>query len=447
MTATPPPRLLRGAALSLLLRVGGAGLGFLFNLLLARLVGADGAGSVFLALSVTGLAALLARLGLDGILVREAAALAAAGRAAEVPALARTALGLIVTAALTLWALLWLAAPWLAGQVFGKPALTPALQLLSATVLPWALSLALSELLRGSQRFIESQVVQTVAASLVSLPLLLLLAGGGELQGALQALVAGQWAALLLAAVFWRRLLRRQAPAGGRSPVSPLALVRTASPLLMFTLLNTLMGTLDTLLLGIWANTADVGVYGIASRLALLTSFILLAANSYVAPHFAAFHQRGDMAGLAQLARRTARLTLAAAAPLLLLFLVFPGLLLSLIGAEFERGAPVLAVLALAQFVNVATGSVSQVLIMTRREQQLRNLALASTVAGALAMLVLIPQFGALGAALGAALGICLQNLLAMLAVYRLHRLRIDAFAGPWLPLRHPVAANHHAKP
>ena len=43
------------------LRLLGAGLGFLFNLLLARFLGAEGAGVYFLAASVTMIAALVGR--------------------------------------------------------------------------------------------------------------------------------------------------------------------------------------------------------------------------------------------------------------------------------------------------------------------------------------------------------------------------------------------------
>ena len=57
----------------------GAGLGFAFNVLLARMLGADGAGIFFLALTVTTIASVFGRIGLDNTLVRFTAGNAGVG--------------------------------------------------------------------------------------------------------------------------------------------------------------------------------------------------------------------------------------------------------------------------------------------------------------------------------------------------------------------------------
>lgn len=419
---------MKGTAVSLLLRVGGAGLGFLFNLLLAKLLGVEGAGMIFLALSIVGLATLIARLGLDSILVREVAALLTAGHWAEIRAIGRTGVGLVSVAALTLTIILWGAAPFLADIVFSKPGLSSPLRGLALAIVPWALSLVLSELLRGGTRFVQSQVIQALAAGAVSLPVLALSGGQGGLDASVLALVAGQFAAFLLALYWWLKLLAEKTGNRFSPPADRMALLRSASPLLGFMLLNTMMGSLDILLLGALGSVADLGIYGIAVRLAMLTSFILLATNSYISPQFAALYHEGNIDGLAALAQRSARLSLLIATPLLLLFLMVPETLLGLIGTDFKSGAPVLTILACAQFINVATGSVGQILIMTRNEKVLRNISFISAAATAFLLITLIPPFGAVGAAVATGTGICMQNIAAMLAVQRLYGIRVDAF-------------------
>lgn len=62
--------LLSGSSVALILKLIGAGLAFTFNVLLARLLGAEGAGVYFLALSVITVAVVFGRLGLDKTVLR-----------------------------------------------------------------------------------------------------------------------------------------------------------------------------------------------------------------------------------------------------------------------------------------------------------------------------------------------------------------------------------------
>ena len=61
--------LLRGGQ-AFALRIVGAVLGFFFNIVLARVLGAQGAGIIYLALTITTIAAILGRIGKDVSLLR-----------------------------------------------------------------------------------------------------------------------------------------------------------------------------------------------------------------------------------------------------------------------------------------------------------------------------------------------------------------------------------------
>ncbi len=58
----------RGTSVALGMKVLAVGLGFGLNVLLARLLGAEGAGVYYLALTVTSIAAVVGRIGLDNAL-------------------------------------------------------------------------------------------------------------------------------------------------------------------------------------------------------------------------------------------------------------------------------------------------------------------------------------------------------------------------------------------
>ncbi|UZJ41942.1 oligosaccharide flippase family protein [Prosthecochloris sp. SCSIO W1101] len=63
-------KVIKGAAVALVLEVLGAGLTFLFNMVLARALGAEGAGIYFLAITVNTIATVFDRMGLDNTLLR-----------------------------------------------------------------------------------------------------------------------------------------------------------------------------------------------------------------------------------------------------------------------------------------------------------------------------------------------------------------------------------------
>ena len=70
---------LSGAALAFVLRAVGAGLAFALNVVIGRLLGAEGAGLYFMALSVVTIGAVITKLGLDNTLLRFIASGASSG--------------------------------------------------------------------------------------------------------------------------------------------------------------------------------------------------------------------------------------------------------------------------------------------------------------------------------------------------------------------------------
>jgi O-antigen/teichoic acid export membrane protein len=115
----------------------------------------------------------------------------------------------------------------------------------------------------------------------------------------------------------------------------------------------------------VWRPASDVALYNVAHRTAFLTTLMLTSVNSIAAPKFAELYHTRDLEALGATARDSARMMVVLALPVLLTFVFVPGFVMGLFGPEFEVGASVLVILALGQFVNVSTGSVGFVLIMT----------------------------------------------------------------------------------
>jgi O-antigen/teichoic acid export membrane protein len=184
-----------------------------------------------------------------------------------------------------------------------------------------------------------------------------------------------------------------------------------------------------TIFLGVWESNENIGIYSAANRTAMLTSFVLVAVNSIAAPKFAALYQEGDIDALGSLARNSTKIMVLLASPALLLFFMLPEWVLAIFGQEFKQGSTVLIILALGQFINVVTGSVGYLLMMSGYERLMRNVLFVCMFISIILNILLIPNYGIIGGALAAALVISIQNLIAMTLVYK----KLKILTLPWI--------------
>ncbi len=422
--------LVGGASRAFLARGLGAALAFGVGVAVTRALGPAGAGIYFLAVTLATIASVLGRLGLDQLLVRRIAAARAAQSHGRLRGVGRAGPMLAATVSTAVSVALFALAPLLEERLFHMQGLATTVRAIAVGVLPLSLVTVYGECLRGFGRTGTSQLVQialppaaTLALLAIALPLL-----GRTPSAAAWAFVGGSALAALVAAATWRRAV---APLSLAKPEgSARELARAAFPFLGVSLLSLALAWISMLALALRGDAAEVGLFAVAYRTATVTSLILVAVNAAAAPRFAEMAAHSDRAALGRGARQAALLTSAFALPLLVAFWVAPGGILSLFGPGFEQGATVLAILATGQFVNVLTGSVGELLMMSGHERVLRA-ALCAAVALSLALhALLVPAIGVVGAALANAITLAALNVSALVLVRR--RLSIDVL--PFMP-------------
>jgi O-antigen/teichoic acid export membrane protein len=161
---------------------------------------------------------------------------------------------------------------------------------------------------------------------------------------------------------------------------------------------------------------------------------VLIAANIIVAPKLAELYQQKNMASLGQVARQAASFMTIMASPILLFFLIFPQWVMGLFGPEFAAGWIYLVIMSFGQLINVWTGSVGFLLIMTGNEKSLLSANLIAALFCTLFSLVLIPLYGGIGAAISVAMPLSIVNLLRVRFVW--HTMGILAITLPTLKKR-----------
>jgi O-antigen/teichoic acid export membrane protein len=418
----------RGASAALLLRVLGAILTFLLNVLVARMFGASGVGVFFLAFTVMSIASVLGRLGLDNTVLRFVASGAALGDWNAVAGVHRKSLLLAGAASIAASAAMAVTAPVLAAQVFEAPELSTALQWFALAVPAVAMSTLYSQALRGLKRSWASMLVSTVSTPGLALLLLLLLGPKGGPAAAARAYTVAATATAIGAWWWWRRVTPQLRSVRGSFDTT--RLLASSVPLLWVASMSLAMNWIATFALGIAGSTEQVGVFNAASRVSFLVSFVLVAVDNISAPKFAALYEAGDRVALASTARYAARLMAFLAVPLLVLCVAFPGAIMSVFGPEFQSSGAILAVLAIAQATNVLSGSVGYLLMMSGHERQVRtsNAIAASTCL--ILSIALAPRFGAFGAAVAVGIALLARNIYETVMVRRYLGIGALLFSG-----------------
>lgn len=419
-----------GAASVFSALVAGAGFSFLFNVLLARMIGASGVGLYFISTTIVDIGATVSRLGMESAVLRFTAIANTQGDQASLAALYRKSLGLAVGAAIIIAIPAWLIVSLigLGGNRAGE--LQAMLPLVVLSFAPVAVRAIQAEFYKGIGAPGIGQLFHS------ALPPILLLIGGTilwyisaiDFQDVVLAYSAVAFAAMIAALAAWSRRMpgiwRQQGTFDTR------LLLRTSLPLLLVSFGYLAMNWTDILVLGSYADPSEVGFYGVARRLTILTTtFVMASVNSVAGPQFATLHAQHNDVALARLARQCTFSMLAATLPVILALLIFPEIVLGFFGPQFEQGAWPLRILALGQLVMIAIGPVETLLIMTGHGQQMRNIIGATAIANVVGNLLLVPLYGAIGAACSTAFCLAAMDVACLLMVR--NKLKITTWGVP----------------
>lgn len=389
---------------------------FAFNVVLARLLGAEGTGMYFLALSITELSTLIARMGMDATVVR----LLAGGRG-RTRAFYHRVLLLVTATGLAMTGVVQMMAPFVCVHLFGEPGLVVPLRIMAMGIAPWALVFIHGSLLQSAGRIALSIFIHYVGAFVIGIPFLLVLAWDGSLTGAALSQVAATLSVLAAGAFVWRRTV-----AGGfeladeeLAPGMWGAAVRASLSLAAIGILFAAGSHADTFLLGALTTMSDVGTFRVAFRIAVLGGAALEAVGTAIAPRMAAHHSRGDLRALEATARAGTALAVAISVPYWLLVLGFPDAVLGLFGSEFTVGSGAMVLLIAGKIVSTVSGPVATLLIMAGHERELRNLTLLVTLGHVALLPFVIPIWGFVGVAAVCCLSSVANNLGATLLIRR----------------------------
>lgn len=417
------------------LRVAGMGFAFLVGVQLARGLGAEGYGVYGLAMSIIALLTVPTEFGLPQLLTREVAAAQATadwGRLRGVLRWASRAV-LLTSLAVGIVVVVWLLAS-------GKGTRSP----LGMTLLAGLVMVPLvacgnlnGAALRGLQHIVKGQLADALIRPLLFslllfvVPSLLLplnppLAMGLGVTSAALALLVSVW------------MLRREMPEAVSIPdvqIDARHWWSSALPMALTEGMRVLQAHVSILLLGVMSTVAMVGLYRVASSVALLVAVPITLLNVVSAPIISRLHAQGDRGRLQRMLAWIALGMSSSSALLATPFLIAGERVIgSVFGAEFSGSNPALLVLCAGVFMNGLFGANAALLNMTGHQRRVTRASLISLIMLALLSPVLIARFDILGAALAGTLALTAWNLLMWRDASRL--LGLDTSFRPLLKNR-----------
>ena len=205
--------------------------------------------------------------------------------------------------------------------------------------------------------------------------------------------------------------------------------LQVASPLLLVQLLNLLQNQSGTLMCGALVDSEAAGLYSAVARVAGVLFLGLQAINTIAAPTIASLYHSGRTAELQRFVKQCAWASFGFGATFAVAMLLGGRTVLGLFGHEFIAGYVPMLVMVAGLAVASAMGPVTQLMLMTGRQWDCIKVFTANVSICLTLGVVIIPEFGVLGAAMTAALA-RIGSSLALLFVAR-QRHGLWCLAGP----------------
>ncbi len=400
-------QLASGASVFLAGRFLGRGVRFLGDIALAHILGPSRLGLFAIGWTLTRIITLVSPMGLDTGVVRFGTRYWESDSESFRGVLLWSLLFALLSG-LSIGAIIFLVAPWLAASVFHKEELTGVFRAFG-----FAMPLIATLRVAASSTRISRSMKYAVLSEDMSQPfafLLLFLAlywMGWKLDGSLEAMVLSFGIALLLALWFMWKIYPEVRATSTNTNFPGMGLLAFSLPATISATLGMLLIWIDRLFVGHYRSAAKTGVYQSVSQLSISLAVILGSFGSIFGPMTAALHHRGELKRLEEVFRVSTKWSLYVSIPPFLVMCFASREVLSvLFGKPYEIGWAALIILGVGQLVNAGTGPVTGLLVMSGLQNYLFVISGVSLGAGAAMCIFLIPRFGMVGAAVATAVSI-----------------------------------------
>lgn len=382
---------------------------YLYRILMARMLGPEEYGLFSIAFSVFMMAMFFGKAGVPQGLNRFVAKYIGKEDDARIRGTIRAAFQITLPASIITAASLFLLAPFLGAQVFNEPGVTPLIRIFAVAIPLRTFLKNVTVVFEAFKRMDYFSAVEHVFQSilLVVLTAGLIYAGYGVIGAA----AAYALSIMMAAALGFYLLQTRVFSVVGETELVRRELVWFSLPLFASGMIGTIAGDIDNFMLGYFANTsaADVGIYNAAMPTGRLIQALGIPFSTILFPVITEHLARDESEDALAVASAALRWTVAMVFPATLLLIFFSAPILRfLFGEAYVGGYIVLAIIATSAFINVVLTPINKFLPARDKTTWMMANSIAATLLNILLNIVLIPQYGILGAGIATTASISL---------------------------------------
>ena len=254
--------------------------------------------------------------------------------------------------------------------------------------------------IRGRENTVYKVLTQNICYPVLRLSLIsgLLLAGVGLIGTGIGYLVA-----LVASIVLTYYFLNRLFPLVGEFSLHSKEMTSFSAPLIVSTIIEVLLTRTDTMMLGYFRPSAEVGIYNAAYPLAGSLT-VVLGAFGYMYLPVASRLDSDEEGSVERVYELTTKWVYILVFPLFVLLLIYSIEIITLVfGVQYGTGGIALTILAVGFFTNAAVGRSRETLSALGATKFLLVSSIVAFIINFVANLVLIPIYGFVGAATASA--------------------------------------------
>ncbi len=408
--------IIKKSSQSIFFRSIGSLFGYIFLILVTKELGAKNWGTIVLCMALLNISNIFARLGVDVYVLKFVSA--SKGVLNEIKTVYLSAVRIVVAASFIVALFLFFSSNLIAESILNKAYFSIYIKYISILIPLFSIHCINEQTFRGMKKISIFSFFQSTSKMMMTVILFLIfyyLLGINHNVG-----IYSYFSALLLVFISSTIFVFIKLRKGIREElIKPSVLLESSIPMMMSTSVLLLMSWADTLMLGIFCDESQVGIYNVAVKVAFLASFALTSINSISAPKISETYNNKDLPAFYKVVSQTTKTIFFSTIPLVAFVFIFPEFILNFFGKEFLSARVALLILVFSQLINTMSGSVGIILNMTGKEKIFRNILSIALVINVTLNLLLIPRFGIEGAAIASATSMIFWNLYSVYYVYR----------------------------
>ncbi len=409
----------KGGAIAVIFKISSMVLGFLNQIILARILGAGGIGEVLLVLSVVNVSAQFARFGMEEAMMRFIPSYIEKRDNAKLKGTIYFVLKFCLLLSILFVFLVILLSKFISINVFHSEGLLKLLPIVAIAIPASVIRGVIGGILKGHRDIFKALLPELLISPFfrIAIFLLLTLQGVSTLH-AIVAFIIGEIFAVVLSIIFLVKELNKIEPV--KQQYENKKVLGVAYTMIFASFGAYLYTQADLWILGMFRSTEEVGIYGVSAKLVTLILFSMAAFATIIPPLISKIHISGNRDELIKVVSGSTRWVLSIAIPITLI-LVLEGkfILKYFFGEIFVNGYIPLVILSIGQIIKAGTGLVGYILQMTGQHKTFLKITISGGISNIILNILLVPYFGMLGAAIATTLCFTMVNIICVFVIYK----------------------------